>query len=268
MPLPAPSEIIKCENIASCFQETYNFFFAILIALAFLNFLYGAFLYLLSGGGIYSKDAGKKRMTNSIIAVIVALTIPIILNMINPEIFKVVLKIPEVKILRLPEMEYEGEDHAAPSPPEVKEGFILASEIIRKHNLKCLGSYPGVQVNKSIENNLVRLDRALCNRGIRGTITSGYSLNHQSPCHTKSGTCIDIIVVGQLYDPDVPPQLQECQKWLRLGAALREAGFTKLIYEDKATAGVEKCVTLGADACGIAWKQCKKTTGKHIHAEI
>jgi hypothetical protein len=59
-------------------------------------------LYLLSGGGIFKKDEGKSRMTNSIIAVIVALIIPIILNMINPGIFQVVLQIPEVTV-KLPE---------------------------------------------------------------------------------------------------------------------------------------------------------------------
>jgi hypothetical protein len=100
--LPQPSQVISCTNLASCFQALYNFLFAIFIALAFLNFLYGAFLYLLFGGGIFKKDEGKGRMINSIIAVIVALTIPIILNMINPGIFQVVLQIPTVTA-KLPE---------------------------------------------------------------------------------------------------------------------------------------------------------------------
>ena len=96
--LPRPSEIIKCTDLVSCFQAIYNFFFALLIALAFLNFLYGAFQYLLSGSRIFSQEEGKKRMINSIIAVIVALSVPIILNMINPEIFKAKLLVPKVTV--------------------------------------------------------------------------------------------------------------------------------------------------------------------------
>jgi hypothetical protein len=93
-----PSELIKCTNLFSCFQAIYNFLFAILIALAFLNFLYGAFLYLLSGGGIYDKSRGKDKMINSLVAVIVALVVPIILNMVNPRIFTVVLQVPTVNV--------------------------------------------------------------------------------------------------------------------------------------------------------------------------
>jgi len=96
--IPQPSTVIHCSDITSCFQSIYNFLFAILIALAFLNFLYGAFLYLLSAGGVYPKDEGKKKMVNSIISVILALSIPIILYMIDPNIFKAKLQVPEVKV--------------------------------------------------------------------------------------------------------------------------------------------------------------------------
>ena len=96
--IPQPSAIIKCTDISSCFQSLYNFFFALLIALAFLNFLYGAFQYLISAGGVFSKEEGKRRMINSVLAVIIALSVPIILNMINPEIFKAKLYIPQVTV--------------------------------------------------------------------------------------------------------------------------------------------------------------------------
>ena len=110
--MPEPSKLINCTNIVSCFQNLYNFFFTLLVALAFLSFLYGAFQYLLSGGGVFQKEAGKKKMINSVIAIIVALTIPIILNMINPNIFKAELNIPFVQA-RLPEY-----ISASETPPE------------------------------------------------------------------------------------------------------------------------------------------------------
>ena len=103
--IPQPSQLINCSDLASCFQNLYNFFFAILIALAFLSFLYGAFLYLLSAGGVFQKERGKNVMKNSIIAVIIALIIPVILNMINPSIFKSKLSIPQVTV-ESPEFKY------------------------------------------------------------------------------------------------------------------------------------------------------------------
>jgi hypothetical protein len=124
--LQRPSELIKCKGIVSCFQSIYNFLFAILIALAFLNFLYGAFLYLLSGAGIYKKEEGKNRMINSIVAVVIVLIIPIFLGMINPRIFNVKLKIPQIEVLEPPRYEYSYEPGKLPgtdipvSPGQIK----------------------------------------------------------------------------------------------------------------------------------------------------
>jgi hypothetical protein len=104
--ISSPSELIRCDSLTSCFQALYNFLFALFILLAFLNFLYGAFLYLLSGGGFYDKEKGKNKMRNSVVAFLVALIIPIILNMINPKIFSSELKIPQVKV-KLPEYKFK-----------------------------------------------------------------------------------------------------------------------------------------------------------------
>jgi threonine/homoserine/homoserine lactone efflux protein len=84
-----------CTDIVSCFQTIYNLLFALLFFLSFLWFLYGAIEYLLSAGSITSKEEGKKRMINSIVAVLIAFLIPVILNMINPKIFNFQLKIPD-----------------------------------------------------------------------------------------------------------------------------------------------------------------------------
>jgi hypothetical protein len=112
--IPSLSEFIKCNNLSSCFQELYNFLFALFILLAFLSFLYGAFLYLLSAGGVYDKEKGKNKMKNSIIALLVALIIPIILNMINPGIFRSELKVPQVEVTLF---EYQGFGSGYIEPP-------------------------------------------------------------------------------------------------------------------------------------------------------
>jgi hypothetical protein len=112
--IPSLSEFIKCNDLSSCFQELYNFLFALFILLAFLSFLYGAFLYLLSAGGVYSKEKGKNKMKNSIIALLVALIVPIILNMINPGIFRSELRVPQVDVTLF---EYQGFGSGYIKPP-------------------------------------------------------------------------------------------------------------------------------------------------------
>jgi hypothetical protein len=88
MIIPSPSQLIKGGDIIATFQNLYNLLFAILLALAFLSFIYGAFQYLLSGANIFNQQEGKSRMKNSLIALIVVLIIPVLLNLINPKIFK------------------------------------------------------------------------------------------------------------------------------------------------------------------------------------
>jgi hypothetical protein len=69
-----------------------------------LYFLYGAFLYLLSAGGVYSQEEAKRRMINSVIALLIALGLPIILYMINPNIFNVTLQVPKVTTVEVKRM--------------------------------------------------------------------------------------------------------------------------------------------------------------------
>jgi hypothetical protein len=88
MIIPSPSQLIKGGDIIATFQNLYNLLFAILLALVFLSFIYGAFQYLLSGANIFNQQEGKSRMKNSLIALIVVLIIPVLLNLINPKIFK------------------------------------------------------------------------------------------------------------------------------------------------------------------------------------
>jgi len=92
--MPPIKEIVFCSDLASCFQAVYNLGLVILFSLAFLNMVYGAVEYLFSAGSITSKESGKNRITNSIGAIIIVLVLPQILNIINPKIFQVKLKIP------------------------------------------------------------------------------------------------------------------------------------------------------------------------------
>jgi hypothetical protein len=98
--LPSPSSLLSfsCNDIVSCFQTIYNILFIILLGLAFLWFLFGAFEYLLSSSGYYNVQKGKSRMISAILSIVVVLIIPPILYLIDPNIFKGKLQIPKIKV--------------------------------------------------------------------------------------------------------------------------------------------------------------------------
>jgi len=126
--LPSPSDLLSlsCSDLSTCFQSIYNILFMILLGLAFFWFLFGAFEYLLSASGYYSIQKAKSRMISAILAVVIVLIIPSILYLIDPEIFKIKLKIPEVKV-KAPEIYKTFENN-----PEALTGEI---EIIRQENV-------------------------------------------------------------------------------------------------------------------------------------
>lgn len=254
--LPAPSELVNCQDLGSCFQNLYNLLFAIFVAMAFLYFLFGAFEYLLSGAGIYEKEKGKSKMKNSVIALIVVLVIPVILNMINPNIFKAKLQIPKVTVIT-PEL-YLGEDHDVPPPPgPPKEGIVSLGSL----SLDCITVRNMAQASETIVPQIQELGKKLCGKSPRSfaEITSGFSHKHQSPCHTKYGTCIDIKPFGIITE-------KFCPKWKELGEDLESVG-ARITYETKAKSIVKSCEVV-SDSCGLEWKQCPRTTGAHIHAEF
>ncbi len=120
-----PSQLIKCTDLASCFQGLYNFGFTILLAVCLLIFVYGAFEYMLSSAGIFDKEKGKKKMFNAIIVPIIVLIIPVILNLINPYIFQAKLQIPVIKV-KVPEIYYAEGTHANPTNIS-QAGYVPAS---------------------------------------------------------------------------------------------------------------------------------------------
>ncbi|GIW65118.1 MAG: hypothetical protein KatS3mg093_097 [Candidatus Parcubacteria bacterium] len=123
--IPSPSELIKGTDIVSTFQNLYNILFAILLALAFLSFVYGAFQYLLSGASIFNQQEGKNRMKNSLIALIVVLIIPPILNLINPKIFQgVKMPIPKLTFNMPSFSQIRGDFYYVESPSD--GGYTLA----------------------------------------------------------------------------------------------------------------------------------------------
>jgi hypothetical protein len=142
---------MQCSDLSSCFQAIYNILFVILIALAFLYFLYGAFLYLLSGAGIYNKQEGKNKMQNAIYSILVALIIPVILNTINPDIFQVQLKIPQVKV-QLPAYSYKFEAGYLPGTDQPLTGPIKGKA---KCDLNAIPNTSACHLDNLVQNSLV-----------------------------------------------------------------------------------------------------------------
>ncbi len=250
---PPPSKLINCTNLANCFQALYNFGFTIFLALAFIYFLYGAFQYLLSGAGIFKTEEGKKKMQNAIIALVVVLIIPVILNFINPGIFNVTLKIPEVTVtpsgfvidlnaVENSERDLTDEEISSrmskppgrtalsrlnlnackPSSPGACASencnFRKLSQERKLTNISLRGDDCGTEyVNPGIMDMIESLDNKLRENGIKLILTDGYSPgDHKSKAHTQYGTAIDVVVYGNY------------EKWNKAIQIARSVGFCVL----------------------------------------
>lgn len=232
-----PSTLIRCEDLASCFQNLYNFLFMILLTLAFVWFVYGAFQYLLSGGGIFKKEEGKKKMINSIVAIIVVLLIPSVLQLINPEIFSgIKLQIPQVTVIS-PKISLEAVET---SERNVNDNYIVRSpnNFYRGHsftpsyvggattyledwkwenvfgskealsNVRIVGNdKDGTEyINPKMREKIIAFNEALKNKGLYVLITDGYSPNdHASRDHTFYGTAFDVVVTKSDFKTIAPP---------------------------------------------------------------
>ena len=206
-----------CTDIVSCFQTIYNLLFALLLFLSFLWFLYGAIEYLLSAGSITSKEEGKKRMINSIVAVLIAFLIPVILNMINPKIFNFQLQIPVVKVkqmeIDLNAIETSESNKSYNEPDYSKLGYskgqgqIPGSEWdknivfkgINLTNIRWSNNDTGgtEYINPALKDKIIALNEELKKKGYYIIITDCYSPNdHASDCHKIYGTCCDLVVAG------------------------------------------------------------------------
>ena len=78
------SNVIK--DLPSYISNVYNFLISIVGVVAAISMVYGGFLWMTSGGASDRAKAGKKRIGDSVIGMILALCSFIMLNTINPDL--------------------------------------------------------------------------------------------------------------------------------------------------------------------------------------
>jgi len=90
-------ELTTCSDIGSCFQMIYNLLLTLLVVLAFMYGVYGALEYLFSAASVTKQESGKNKIINAIGAILVAFILPSVLNIINPNIFRVKWVFPRIE---------------------------------------------------------------------------------------------------------------------------------------------------------------------------
>lgn len=274
--IPSPSQLINCDNLASCFQNLYNLLFSFVVAIAFIYFIFGAIEYLFSGVSVSSQEAGKRKMVNAVIGLILAMIIPVFLYMINPEIFQLTWNIPIVTV-QLPDIpeNFTDEDIArleknAPQyvitnpptkiTPKIPLGEIKdITKVFKRGELTNISASNNEgpnhnlpeKINEGMRNIILRFNEELRNRKVKAIITDCYDpYEHASKGHTVYGTSCDVV-----------PNPKSKWAWEKVCEAAKAAGFKRILYE----APSSKCLNCGGKTiCGIL---TSKTTGEHFHLE-
>lgn len=251
-----PSQIIKCEDIISCFQTIYNFLFILLLVFAFIRFIYGAIQYLLSGAAIFPKEEGKKKMLGSLIAIIIVLIIPSILKLVNPEVFAdIKMKIPKVYVtsptimisleeVEISELKLSDEQiNSRIQCPKMKAKMETKLEERKSYDpnwqwrrvfgdtrLRNISIYGNDKdnteyINPALKKIIIDFDKKLSTNNIKIKVTDGYSLNdHISRAHTHYGSAIDIVIVDDKGQPINPSH----ESWEKVIEIALNSGFCVL----------------------------------------
>ncbi len=126
-------ELITCSDIGSCFQMIYNLLLTLLVVLAFMYGVYGALEYLFSAASVTKQESGKNKIINAIGAILVAFILPSVLNMINPNIFRVKWVFPRIERAKSPYLEINGYNagysEVNPQNPPRYIGYVTRSQV-------------------------------------------------------------------------------------------------------------------------------------------
>jgi len=95
-----------------CLQGVYNVGVALAVALAFLYIIYGAVEYLV-GAATNKQSAGKDKIINALIGMLIIFLSGTVLYWINPQIFSAKLLLYKVKTLEAPRLGLSPEEQSA-----------------------------------------------------------------------------------------------------------------------------------------------------------
>lgn len=118
------------ETLQYCLQGVYNIGVALAVALAFLYIIYGAVEYLV-GAATNQQAAGKGKIINALIGMLIIFSSGTVLYWINPQIFDARLLLYKVTSLEAPTLdlleigkgtEVSGEEPAPQPPPNTPPG--------------------------------------------------------------------------------------------------------------------------------------------------
>jgi 3D (Asp-Asp-Asp) domain-containing protein len=88
-------------GLQTCLQTVYNFLVAIAVAIAFIYIIYGALEYLV-GAATNKQEAGKDKIKNALIGLLIIFVSGVVLYQVNPNIFNAQLIIYRVATLTPP----------------------------------------------------------------------------------------------------------------------------------------------------------------------
>lgn len=273
------AELIQCNGIGDCLQAIYNLGVQVAVTLAFLMLIIGGVEYMLSGT-MPGKLRGKKRITDSILGLLVLFLSGSVLYWINPNIFKATLMLPQIYF----EFKLVAEEECLDCIP-LK--YVIEQRgweyITVKSEANVMISTGIIEYLNKVNDTLAKLKASNEEKGVTTTlkarVTAGYDQNgHMSKCHTKYGTCIDVVPeYEEASDP--PDDNKDCANWVILGSVLTATRPIKILYE-YTTEGTNfgfrddtYCRTnqFENNICsGRAWECVKNVnaTGRHFHVQV
>jgi len=246
-----PNQTDPTHNISNCINDIYVLAIGLAGFIAVLMFVWAGYMYMTGGEETISK--AKNIFSSTLAALIILFGVYAFLNTLNPNLVN-------INGVILPKVQCgPGSTCSIPSPATADVPSLPPSGAAGQ----CQGCVP-----------LASLGVPVANGGIYGTpglgnqlnkikqfmpsgwhVTSAFSPNHRSTCHTQVGDCADVVVESNV-----------AQNWVSLCTAAKSAGFT--LYNEIGATDPSIIAACGTDHAAQENPPAGKRSGANVHLNL
>lgn len=246
-PITAPATgTTNNTDLFDCVNQLYKYALIISSIAAVFMIIIAGYMYIFSGGNSGKISTAKNFITTSLLGITVLLTGFLLLKQINPNL----LSIKNITPGQIGQLEWAiiGHEDGTTNPIGVIPSGPVATDCPGGQLVEIpQNEFSQYDTNRTCPNVLEalrRLKQVASVAGVQFKVNDSFGSRHSSRCHTQSGTCVDIGLLGST-------------TWDQLCAVVVSTGSFRILNESGST----------TPNCGTN-VNTRLSTGPHLHLNL
>ncbi len=233
-------------DLFDCVNQLYKYALIISSITAVFMIIIAGYMYIFSGGNTGKVSTAKSFITTSLLGIAMLLVGFLLLKQINPEL----LSIKNITPDQIGQIDWAiiGHEDGATNPVGVVPSGPVITDCPGGQLVDIpQGEFTQYDTNKTCPNVLEalrKLKQIATSAGAQFKVNDSYGQGHASKCHTQSGTCVDIGLLGST-------------TWDQLCSTVKTSGVFRILNESGST----------TPNCGT-YVKTSKATGPHLHLNL